>query len=180
MFELATFRKGAKMAQVQAQYSVTFQDDAGAEASTFTGVSLADTTTIGTLADDYTAWETAVAAASDCKAIRGSIRLIPTVTPKEGTPVADSSVEKVAIVNFKAAESPHRSGFEVPGLAAALLTGRQIKVDTGALRELIDLMKTAPFTNPYAQVLVAFSDVFLAFRKRRKETLRATEEDVLP
>ena len=168
------------MAQAQVQYSETFQDDTGAEASTFTGASLVDTTTLATLLSDYAAWADAVAAASDCAAIRGSIRVIPAVSPGEGKPVADSSVEKVAIVNFKTDESPHRSGFEVPGLAASLLTGRAIKVDTGALHTLIDLMKTTPFTNPYAQLYTAFSDVFLAFRKRRKETMRATVEDILP
>ena len=168
------------MAQAQAQYSVTFQDDEGAEASTYTGVSLVDTTTLATLVSDYTTWQEAVAAASDCKAIRGSIRLIPPVTPAEGTPVAGSSVEKMAIVNFTTAASPHRQGFEVPGLAASLLTGRVIKVDTGALRVLIDLMKTSPFTNPYAQLYTAFSDVFLAFRRRQKQVMRATVEDVLP
>lgn len=168
------------MAQAQANYSVTFQDDAGVQASTFTGVSLIDTTTLAAILDDYAAWETAVAAASDCAAVGGHIRILPVVTPREGTPVADSSVEKVAIVNFKTDESPHRNGFEVPGLAASLLTGRAIKVDTGALRVLIDLMKTSPFTNPYAQLYTAFSDVFLSFRKRRKETMRATVEDTLP
>jgi hypothetical protein len=168
------------MTQAQAQYSVTFQDEIGAEASTYTGVSLVDTTTLATIMSDYTTWQEAVAAASDCKAVRGAIRLLPTVTPAEGTPVAGASVEKVAIVNFKTAESPHRQGFEVPGLAASLLTGRVIKVDTGALRVLIDLMKTSPYTNPYAQLYTAFSDVFLAFRKRRKETERSTIETVLP
>jgi hypothetical protein len=168
------------MAQAQVQYSLTFQDDAGAEASTYTGASLVDTTTLATLVTGYNTWADAVAAASDCAAIRGSIRVIPVVTPAEGKPAADSSVEKVAIVNFKTADSPHRQGFEVPGLAASLLTGRTIKVDTGALRILIDLMKTTPFTNPYAQLYTAFSDVFLAFRKRRKEVMRATVEDTLP
>jgi hypothetical protein len=86
----------------------------------------------------------------------------------------------MAIVNFTTAASPHRQGFEVPGLAASLLTGRVIKVDTGALRVLIDLMKTSPFTNPYAQLYTAFSDVFLAFRRRQKQVMRATVEDVLP
>lgn len=169
------------MAQKQLQYSVTVQDSVGAEASTYTGVSLVDTTTLATLQTDYLAWETAVANASDCLAIRGSIRMIPdALYTVDGTPVADSSVEKVAIVNLLTAESPHRQGFEVPGLAAALLTGRQIKVDTGALRVLIDLMKTSPFTNPYAQLYTAFSDVFLAFRKRRKQTERSTIDISLP
>jgi hypothetical protein len=136
--------------------------------------------TIAALIDDYGNWETAVAAASDCAAIGGHIRLLPVVTPRDGTPVADSSVEKVAIVNFKTAQSPHRNGFEVPGLAASLLTGRSIKVDTGALRVLIDLMKASPYTNPYAQLYTAFSDVFLSFRKQRKQTMRATVEDTLP
>ena len=168
------------MANSQAQYSLTLVDDTGAEASTYTGVQLLDTTTLAAVVTEYTTWADAVAAASDCAAVRGTIRIIPTVTPAEGKPVADSSVEKVAIVNFKTAESPHRQGFEVPGLAASLLTGRAIKVDTGALRVLIDLMKTTPFTNPYAQLYTAFSDVFLAFRKRRKEVMRATVEDTLP
>lgn len=168
------------MAQAQVQYSLTFRDDTGAEASTYTGASLVDTTTLATLVTGYSTWADAVAAASDCAAIRGSIRVIPVVTPAEGKPAADSSVEKVAIVNFKTAASTHRNGFEVPGLAASLLTGRSIKVDTGALRSLIDLMKTTPFTNPYAQLYTAFSDVFLAFRKHRQEVMRATVEDTLP
>ena len=169
------------MAQKQVQYSLTLQDSVGAEASTYTGASLVDTTTMATLEADYLAWQTAVANASDCLAVRGAIRIIPdALYTVDGTPVADSSVEKMAIVNFKTAESPHRQGFEVPGLAAALLTGRQIKVDTGALRELIDLMKGSPFTNPYAQLYTAFSDVFLAFRKRRKQTERSTIDVILP
>ena len=169
------------MAQKQLQYSVTMQDSVGAEASTYTGVSLVDTTTLATLEVDYGVWESAVAAASDCLAIRGSIRILPdSLYSNEGAPQADSSVEKVAIVNLLTAESPHRQGFEVPGLAAALLTGRTIKVDTGALRTLIDLMKTSPYTNPYAQLYTAFSDVFLAFRKRRKQTERSTIDISLP
>jgi hypothetical protein len=168
------------MTQAQASYSVTFRDDAGVEKSTFTGVSQVDTMTIAELVVDYGDWETAVAAASDCAAIGGHIRLLPVVTAREGTPAADSSVEKTAVVNFKTAASPHKNGFQVPGLAASLLTGRAIKIDTGALRVLIDLMKTSPYTNPYAQLYTAFSDVFLSFRKSRRQTMRATEETTLP
>jgi hypothetical protein len=164
------------VANVQVRYSITFQDSTGVEASTYTGVSLTDATTLAEVATAYGTWADAVAAASDCAAIRGSITLLPVVTPAEGKPVEGSSVEKTAILNFKTGASVHRQGFDVPGVAAALLTGRAIKIDTGALRDLIDLMKTSPFTNPYAQLYTAFTDAILAFRRRQKQTERATLE----
>ena len=168
------------MATAHVRYSVTLRDSVGVEASTYANVALTDTTTVADMIADYLIWEGDVEAASDCATIRGSVTILPAVGPAEGKPVAGSSVEKVAIVNFTTDDSPHRYGFEVPGLAASLLTGRTIKVDTGALRVLIDLMKAAPFTNPYTQTITAFSDAFLAFRKRRKEVERATIETILP
>jgi hypothetical protein len=164
------------MANVQIRFSITLQDSTGVEASTYTGVQLTDTTTLAAAAAAYATWADAVADASDCAAVRGSITLLPVVTPAEGKPVEGSSVEKTAILNFKTGASVHRQGFDVPGVAAALLTGRTIKIDTGALRTLIDLMKTSPYTNPYAQLYTAFSDAILAFRRRQKQTERATLE----
>lgn len=164
------------MANVQVRYSLTLQDSTGVEASTYTNTIVPDSVTLAATATAYGGWADAVAAASDAAAIRGSITLIPVVTPAEGKPVEGSSVEKTALLNFKTASSSHRSGFDVPGVAAALLTGRVLKIDTGALRTLIDLMKVTPFANPYAQVYTAFTDALLSFRRREKQTERATLE----
>jgi hypothetical protein len=164
------------MANVAVQYSATFQDELGTEGSTYVNSQLADTTTLSALADLYGTWATDVAAVSDSKLIRGSVRILQPVSSREGTPAAGNRIEQTGVVNFKNASTPHRSPFVIPGLANAVITSGKLDLTNVDVEAIVTLLTAGGFGNSAGQAFTAIADAILSFRKRRKQLSRSSFE----
>lgn len=101
-----------------------------------------------------------------------------------GSPAAGSRVEQTGVFNLTNAVTPRHFGIAVAGLSDTVVTAGRIDITEGGVVDVwLDIVEqtgsaTLPqYCNTADQALVALSDAFLSFRKRRKSLTRSSREE---
>lgn len=169
------------MANLFGLISFTIVDELGIEASLPIYTQMPDTMTLAQAISVAEAVETDLDAVTAGQILKCQLKF--TVPPASGiktAPAVGSRVEQTALLNFNTTVTTKRNGFSVPAIANSLISGGKIIVASGAVKALADLLITgsgsALFTNALDQVLNAWVDAVLSFRKHRKQLARESVE----
>lgn len=174
-------------------YSFSLIDSEGVKASHDVFVSYdAATETVGALVGNIAAYGGLLDAVTGAQIT--DCRIIVDVAPDpswKSAPLANSTVERSAVVNFHQANTPYAWGTVIPAIRDALVIAGRLLLASGALKTLVDTLKnqtpvsggiggsgTVFAQSPYSNALIAFKDAFRSTRKHRRELERVSTTEV--
>ena len=170
------------MTSVFGQVSYTVQDELGITAPSRVPFTSLDTTTISELGDMATTVGGELDLVTSGKITGVRVELyFPVGSGWKSSPTAGSRVEQTGLVNFFNATTKYRFGIDFPALADSLISGGKILIDSGALRNLCNLLiagvsdDNTTFCNTAQQALTSIADALVSFRKHRAVTDRRTK-----
>jgi hypothetical protein len=169
------------MATANVVYSARAQDAEGVEGPVTFYVEADDTQTLAQAVTGWGAWVAQIDAVSDCQIVGGKISITPVLPGGiKGSPGANKW-EQGAVFNWQQTGSTKKAGFFVPGLKAAAISAGKVlltQTDVAALlTAILGATLGGSYASPTFNILTGFRDVFLSYRKRRKQ-LRAFSYEI--
>lgn len=161
------------MATANVVFSARAQDAEGVEGPVTFYVDADDAQTLAQAVTAWGTWVGQIDAVSDCQIVGGHITITPTLPGGiKGSP-GTNKWEAGAVFNWQQTGSTKKAGFFIPGLKAAAISGGKVLLTQTDVAALLTAVLAATLGGSYASptfnILSGFRDVFLAYRKRRKQ-----------
>lgn len=161
------------MATANVVFSARAQDAEGVEGPVTFYLEADDTQTIAQAVTAWGTWMGQIDAVTDCQLVGGKITITPTLPDGlKGLP-GTNKWEQGAVFNWQQTGSTKRAGFFIPGLKSAAISAGKVLLTQTDVAALLTAVLGATLGGNYASptfnILTGFRDVFLAFRKRRKQ-----------
>lgn len=162
---------------VGASFSYRILDELGIEATCLLYVHYDPATTIANIVAEYQSTSLLLDAIIGGQVLPGTCRI--EIDPDAGvkaSPDAGSRVEQTAVFDFSNNVTSRKWGDAVPSFSNSKITAGKINIaDTDVVAwttNLTSAVTTGHYSNNAFQQLVAVTDAFLSFRKRRKQLFR--------
>ncbi len=162
---------------VGANFSYSVLDEWGIKATCILYVHYDPATTVANIVSEYQSTSLLLDAIIGGQLLPGSCKI--EINPDggvKGAPAAGSRVEQTAVFDFSNTVSPARWGNAVPSfLSSKVVSGKIDDSDTDVVAwttNLTTAVTTGHYSNNSFQQLLAVTDAFLSFRKRRKQLFR--------
>lgn len=165
---------------VQLSYSLV--DELGVKAATTMYALVDPATTITELAAQWQTFLALLQAVTGASITGGKAGIVAVPAGAAPAPVAGSRVEQTGLFNFAIAGTGKRYGVDVPALLNTLIVDDKIVDATGAVAALTAAISAAwgdalgQFASNQFVPLGALLDLFLSFRKHRKQLRSLTYE----
>lgn len=164
-----------------AQVSVSIVDELGTTSTSLQHVMVDPTAPLAALAATAQAYASTLDAVISGRITDVRATLLPGLPAGlKAAAAVGSRVEQTAVLNFIDQVSPKKWGSAIPSIADAMITNGKINLTNAAIEALVVLITTptatAAFATPVRTVLHQAVDIFLSFRKRRKQLNRSSFE----